>query len=144
MGGRTVTLFERTNERKNLTEAYHIKQIRLACVSPTNKIITTMTPALIGLARLRSLIWGFGKSCTIVYGITSQPTQYVLKCALYGHCCCSPTNWLNFERVIPPRPSAPGLGGIGGGESEEGKLDSPPPYVPVSSQLINEVYLLPF
>ena len=45
---------------------------------------------------LRSLVWGFGESCTIFHGITSQPAN-VFSYVPNSHFHRSPTGWLNFE-----------------------------------------------
>ena len=60
----------------------------------------------------RSLIWGFGESCTIVQGINWEPEQNVLSSVLYWHFCLSLTVWLQFQRGTF-RPTCLGLGGVG-------------------------------
>ena len=71
---------------------------------------------------LRLLIWGFGKSCRIVHGITSEP-ENVLSNVLCWHCRRSPTVWLQFERETfqPPVWWVRGTWELG-----IGPFDSPP------------------
>ena len=71
---------------------------------------------------MRSLVWGFGESCTIVHGIHSEPEMsFILSNVLYRHFGRSPTALLQFERENF-RPPVFGLREASG----RGPFDGPP------------------
>ena len=105
-----------------------------------NKVITKMVIRPLDdcthCVDLHSLICSLGKSCTIVYGITSQPAN-VFSNVHHLQFCQSPTSWLKFERgtLRPPVGGLRGLCGLG-----RGTFDSQP----MSSYWLNiETYGLP-
>ena len=62
---------------------------------------------------LRSLIWGFGESCTIVHGITSEP-ENALSNVVYWYFRRSPAVWLQSERETFRTPQLWRVGEHGG------------------------------
>ena len=84
---------------------------------------------------LRSLILGFGESCTIVQGTNLEP-ENVLSNVLYWQFRRSPNVWLQFRRrIFRPPPDLGEIRGVGVGIG---------PWFPISSPLTYTVYLIPF